>query len=153
MTERDSRILKVREGRVLTQSLPERGYRALEQLMAEHEHRVLGQRHIIRFPAIAAFEREYCIFLTSASVCECHILKQGLADRAPVAVAECKCHVWCTLHCFQLLFANGELDVFVDDQQSSWLVGVVANPLLTEFTQCCILSTWNKGLPTVKVVN
>ena len=35
----------------------------------------------------------------------------------------------------QRLFVDGELDVFVDDQQSAWLAGVNANPLQTEFAE------------------
>ena len=44
--------------------------------------------------------------------------------------------VWCQHYYLQPLFADGELDVFVDDQQSAWLVGVIVNPLQIEFAKC-----------------
>ena len=33
------------------------------------------------------------------------------------------------------MFADGKLDVFVDDQQSVWLAGVDVNPLQIEFAE------------------
>ena len=43
--------------------------------------------------------------------------------------------IWCQQYCFQHLFVDGELDVFIDDQKSSWHGGAVANPLQIEFAE------------------
>jgi len=77
-------------------------FRIFVQLKAGCELRVLVLKR-------AACEREYRILL---QICE----------------VERELHVWCQQHCFQPLFANSELDVFVNDQQSAWIAGVVANP-------------------------
>ena len=44
-------------------------------------------------------------------------------------------HIWCQHHYLQPLFVDGELDVFVDDQQSTWLAKVIINPMQTEFAE------------------
>ena len=43
--------------------------------------------------------------------------------------------VWCQHHSLQSLFADDELDIFIDDQQSARHAGVVVNPLQTEFAE------------------
>ena len=49
---------------------------------------------------------------------------------------ESELRVWCqNTGVKAALFADGELDVFIDDQQSVWLVGVDVNPLQIEFAE------------------
>ena len=73
-----------------------------------------GTKHVVLFSATVSFERE------------CRILKQGRGT-------ESELHVCANNTFFNFFFIDGELDVFVIDQQSTWLVGVVAKPLQTEF--------------------
>ena len=86
-----------------------RSSHVLAQLEAEHELHVLALK-------CAAREREHRVLLQKYE-------------------AERELRIWCQQHCLQPLFADSELGVFIDDQQSAWLARVVANPLQTEFAE------------------
>ena len=78
--------------------------------------------------SIFAQRRVVCFPVTAASECECRVSVTYVSEREH--------HVWYILYCFQFLFADGKLSIFVGGQQFAWLAGVVANTLQAEFVQC-----------------
>ena len=148
MIAHDSHILEVkRESHILAQPLAEHDSRVLG---VKHGSHALAQKRVVRFPATVAFERECCVLkqrcVDRVAKCEHRVLEQRQTVRFPATMAsqrECRVslsehehHVWCIQCCLPFLFVDGELDVFVDDQQYTLLVKVVANPLQIEFAQC-----------------
>ena len=104
----------------MAQPLAVRDSRVLGMKCKSYVLAILGVKCVAFGYSIAVFEREHLLS------------KQKRADR----MAECKDCLWCTQFYFQLLFADSELDVFIDDYRSAFLARVIANPLQTEYTQC-----------------